>query len=84
MIDMEYIKEVNPEFVVLDGFDDCVIGVCEKIGKLPCLCYDAYDIIQKLQSKGMSEEGAVEYFEYNIMGLYAGKSTPIFLFRYEK
>lgn len=46
------------------------------------LCYDMDWIIQKLMKRdGMTHEEAVEYFEYNQLGAYVGKQTPIFLNR---
>ena len=30
----------------------------------------------------MTEEEAVEYFQFNVQGAYVGESTPIFIYSY--
>ena len=63
-----------------DGFDECVIGFTQKKGRF-ILVYDASKMIATLKERdGMTEEEAVEYFEYNIQGAYVGKSTPFYVF----
>lgn len=76
----------------LDGFDDCVIGVCHRFQE-SVLIYDREKIIDKL-AKDMIEPGpvntareraeqaeqdAIEYFEFNIIGAWVGETTPCFL-----
>jgi len=72
----------------LDDFDDCILGVAEGInisnlvdGEV--LVYDSAKIVEKL-SLDMSQEEAVEYFEFNILGAYMGKTTPIFVREYDE
>lgn len=64
--------------VMLDGFDDCLIGVSESFGEEPRLIYSKKQIICKL-SKEMSNEEAIEYYYYNIVGGYFGTQNPIFI-----
>lgn len=46
----------------------------------PCLTYDANIIISNLmESMGISWEGAVEFFSYNIDGCYPGPNAPIYI-----
>lgn len=71
--------ELDEETIILDGLDDCVVGVSEEFGKGRRLVYDRAKIIEKLQSDGMTYEEAFEYYDYNILGLYAGELNPIFL-----
>lgn len=62
------------------GYDDCVIGVVERNGEEPILCYSTDLVIRKLmQEDGMSHEEAYEFFEYNQLGAYMGEGTPCFL-----
>lgn len=68
----------NNEFMLMDGYDDCVIGVIERFGQPPIVCYDKEKVLEKL-SKDMSYEDAIEFFEFNQLGAWVGDSTPCFL-----
>jgi hypothetical protein len=61
-----------------DGFDEAIIGVAERIGMEPVVAYDTDKIIEIL-SRDMTEEEAIEYFEFNILGAYMGERTPVFI-----
>jgi len=67
----------NP-MVKMDGYDDCVAGVCIRFGQVPILCYDRARVIQKLM-KDMTEEEAEEWFGFNQMGAWVGETTPCFI-----
>lgn len=64
----------DQEFVIADGFDDCVIGYEESSGRL---IYSTIECVRTLQADGMSEEDALDYFYYNVQGAYVGDLTPI-------
>lgn len=63
----------------LDGHDDACVGVVTGFGGKAALCYNRTKVLDKLRQDGMTEEEAVEYFEYNIIGAYVGETTPMFL-----
>ena len=68
--------------LVMDGYDDCVVGILERYGMEPVVLYDKEKVIQKLMDDGCdSYEGAVEYYEYNQLGGWHGERTPGFLVR---
>lgn len=69
--------EDYPALLKLDGFDDAIIGVVERIG-LQAICYDTHKVI-KILMKDMSEEDAWDYYSFNMLGAYVGESTPVFL-----
>jgi hypothetical protein len=70
----------NNELLKIDGFDDCIIGLIERFGMEPVLCYDKERIVTKIMTEeGIHFEQAVEHFEYNIIGSWVGKRTPCFL-----
>ena len=71
------ITEEYPDLLTLDGFDEAIIGVVERIGLL-AVCYDRNKILSILM-RDMNEEEAIEYFEFNILGAYMGESTPVYL-----
>lgn len=61
------------EFLIADGFNDAIIGVDSDSMRL---IYSVTKCVEIL-SKDMSEEEAVEYFDYNVRGSYVGERTPI-------
>ena len=68
--------------LVMDGYDDCVIGILERFGMEPIVLYDKDKIIDKLIDGGCDGyEGAVEYYEFNQLGAWVGDKTPGFLVR---
>jgi hypothetical protein len=64
--------------IILDNFDDCIIGISEQFGEGNRIVYSKDIIIKKLCEE-MSEEEALEYYDYNILGGYFGEQNPIFL-----
>lgn len=68
--------KIDPELLFADGFDDCIIGFTIE-DKVPVVLYSTAKIIQKL-SVDMTEDEAVEFFEFNINGAYVGERTPVF------
>lgn len=63
----------------MDGFDDCVLGVCYRFGQDPILAYDYGLVIKKLVKDGMTEDEAIEFYEYNQLGAGMGDGTPCFV-----
>lgn len=72
---LEYYSE--EEFLIADGFDEAVIGVCDNSMRI---IYSVYICIEILKSQDMSEEEATDYFQYNVASSYFGEKTPIFCF----
>lgn len=73
----EELAEHNEEILFADGFDDALIGVVEQFGRPPVALYNYGRCIQILM-EDMTEEEAVEYFDYNVIGAYMGDNTPAF------
>jgi len=66
--------------VILDGLDDAIIGIVEEFGNGPRILYSKNKVLDILEQRdGMSPFDAVEFYEYNILGLFAGDQNPIFL-----
>ena len=59
-------------------FDEAIIGVAERIGMEAVVAYDIDKIIEIL-SRDMTEEEAIEYFDFNIIGAYVGERTPVYI-----
>jgi len=77
------LAEIDPDLLLMDGFDDCIIGVCEAFGSVPVVAYDYDKVLANLQASGMTYEEAVEYHEFNQAGAYVGERTPVFIRRVE-
>jgi hypothetical protein len=76
-----YLAEEYPDLLFADGFDEAIIGVCERFGGEYYVVYDKAVIILTLMADGMNEEDAEEWFEFNIIGAWVGECTPGFLTR---
>lgn len=63
----------------IDGYDDCIIGIAERIDMPNVIAYDADKIIKRLMADGMSFIEADEYFYFNIHGSYVGPGTPMYI-----
>jgi hypothetical protein len=77
------LAEIDPDLLLMDGFDDCIIGICESFGGVPVVAYDYERVLANLQASGMTYEEAVEYHEFNQAGAYVGEQTPVFIRRVE-
>ena len=75
---LDVIAEVCPEALKMDGYDDCIMGLCHQFGRPPVIAYDRDKVIKKLM-KDMTWEEAEEYFEFNQIGAYMGEHTPVFI-----
>ena len=73
------LMELYPEIMLMDGFHDCLIGVCSRFGQEEIAAYDYQKVIQKLIDDGMTEEEAIDFFEFNIIGSWVGEHTPCFI-----
>ena len=81
---IDYISEVNPEALLLDGFDDAIIGLAERINLDKVVAYDVEKILEIMCARDeMTYEEAYEYYEYNIKGAFMGEFTPVFVEVYD-
>ena len=75
------ISDEYPDLLTVDGFDEAILGVVERINLL-VVCYDRNKIIEILMTRdGMDEEEAWEYYQFNILDAYMGENTPVYLER---
>ncbi len=81
----EDISEINPEALLIDGFDEAIIGMAERINLGPVVAYDVQTILKiMIERDEMTFDEAIEYFEFNILGAWAGDNTPIFINKIEE
>jgi hypothetical protein len=79
-ISIDDINEQAEGAVLLDGLNDAIIGIVEEFGNEPRILYSKNKVLQILEDRdGMTPFEAVEFYEYNILGLFAGDQNPIFL-----
>lgn len=71
--------ELCPDAMIMDGFDDCIVGVVERFGEEDITCYSKEKVIEKLMGSEMGREEALEFFYFNQIGAYLGKNTPCFI-----
>ena len=79
-ISIEDINEQAEGAILLDGLNDAIIGIVEEFGNGPRILYSKNKVLQILEDRdGMSPLEAVEFYDYNIIGLHAGEQNPVFL-----
>jgi hypothetical protein len=76
-------EEHDDGALFVPGFDAALIGVGVQFSReIAIYDYDkCLDVL--IDRDGMDVEDAIDYMEYNVLGAYVGKSTPIFLIRKE-
>jgi hypothetical protein len=83
MTKLELITDHYPdeEFLSADGFEEAVIGVVyDKMDAVMRLAYSRCKCLEILMKRdGMTEEEAVEYFDFNVEGAYMGEKTPVWV-----
>lgn len=79
MITMDQIADEFPDVILLTGLDDAIIGVGERHDNEPFIIYDVDKIIEiNIKSGCADREEAIEFYEFNQIGLYAGVNSPCF------
>ncbi len=66
--------------VVLDGLDEAIVGICEEFSSGPRIMYSKSKILEILQKRDqMTKQESEEFYDFNILGLYAGEQNPVFV-----
>jgi len=79
-ISLSQISECEPGCLIVDGFDDAIIGLVELSDGEKVVLYDTYKCIDVLKVNGeMAEEDAWDYFYHKTVGTYMGEKTPAFM-----
>ena len=77
---LEQLRECNPNAYLFDGFEKALIGMAEQFSNPTVACYDYNKCIKILMKRDkMTEDKAIEYFEFNVVGLGLGPTTPVIL-----
>jgi hypothetical protein len=63
----------DPDAIRFEGLDEAIVGICHK----GFIIYDYDAIVSIYEGMGMSEEEAVEWIDYNVIGTMAGEGFTI-------
>jgi len=69
--------------LIADGFNKAFIGTGSRSCSEDVAVYDTDRCIDILMEQGMTDEEAIEYFEFNVLGSWVGSTTPIFLRKHD-
>jgi hypothetical protein len=79
-----WVSEHNDEALLADGYEDAFIGTGHRCGQPTVAVYDIGLCVKVLMERdGMDFVDALEFFQFNTLGAWAGEATPIFLQRVE-
>jgi hypothetical protein len=74
------IDEYAEGAILLNGLESAIIGIVEEFGNDRRILYSKPTILSILQERdGMTEQESEEFYDFNILGLYAGKQNAVFL-----
>ena len=74
-----FIEDNYPNALIADGFDKAIMGIVERSGMNPVVLYNKNKCINiMIKRDGMTEEEAIEFYYYNIVGSHMGDYTPCF------
>ena len=67
------------ELIFADGFDDAIIGVAAGFDSARVVYCYASMVEVMINDKNMNYEDALDWIEFNTIGSYVGKNTPIYV-----
>tara|TARA_R110000751_G_scaffold307195_1_gene427689 strand:- start:2452 stop:2715 length:264 start_codon:yes stop_codon:yes gene_type:complete len=74
----EHIVKINPNALFADGYDRSIKGIGFR-DDIPVVLYSSEKCIQQLmEDNDWCDEDSLEWFEFNTLGSYVGKNTPMF------
>lgn len=77
--DREFLDTFAEGAIILEGFDEAIIGIVETMGSGPRILYSVEKILEVLMKDDMTEEDAMEYYDFNILNLWVSEQNPVFL-----
>jgi hypothetical protein len=74
------IDEYAEGAILLDGLESAIVGIVEEFGNGNRVLYSKQKILNILQERDLMTMGeAEEFYDYNILGLYADEQNAVFL-----
>ena len=78
----ERLSDLDEDVLVVEGFDDAIVGYAERCGQPMIAVYDRAKCIDVLVERdGLTHEEAEAFFEESVIGAWLGERTPLFLTR---
>jgi len=74
---IEQYGDLGFELLTADGFDDAIIGIDSKSGRVIYNVTQMAEIL--MRDDEMSEDEAMEYLDYNVLNAWVGDQTPIYM-----
>ena len=72
-------EDAEVELIFYDGMDDAILGIGQRFTSY-FVVYDFAKVIETLVVRdGVSEDDALEHFDFNVVGGWVGEGTPCFL-----
>jgi hypothetical protein len=63
-----------------NGFDEAIVGSITSYGRGETVLYSTQKILEIMMERdGMTEEDAIDFFHFNVIGSYNGDGMPAFL-----
>lgn len=79
-MDRQDVADMDPDILMLDGFDGAIVGVVSRCGQPLIAVYSMSKMVDILREQdGAGVEEAVEYLESNVLGGWLGDRTPAVL-----
>ena len=77
---LDQLIETYPDenLLIADGFDGAIIGVDEKSMRVIYSVKKCIEIL--IVDQLLTDEEAIEHFEFNVAGSYIGEKTPIWCY----
>ena len=82
----DVLADENPEAICYDGMDEALIGIYrgdlarQNMQERSIAVYSYVKFIEVyIKRDGMSEEEAIEFFDYNVAGGYIGNYQPLII-----
>lgn len=74
----EHLEALGEEVLLMDGFDEALIGFSQRINE-PMLAVYSWEKMMDVCMKrdGMTWDEAEEYISFNCIGAWVGEQTPI-------
>jgi len=69
----------NPDAIVFDGLEDALVGIARRQYQGPWAVYSRSKLLEVLELQLGTADDALEWLEYNVVGLWAGEQTPLIL-----
>ena len=80
----DWAEQAEVDLLCADGLDEAILGIGQRFNEY-FVVYDRAKVLEILQRDGMDAEGAIEWFEFNVVGGYHSSDdgttnlTPCFL-----